>query len=206
MNNIFDIDFPLVPRRLGPYRPDRFINSSLLANFPKILPVDVEENDDNYTILSDLPGFEEKDINVNIENNMLSIKVEQESREALNGNEEEKSSRSIVRERYFHKKMERHINLGTRRLDVDSITADLNNGILKVVIPFAEESLPKKIAVTINNDSQTEALEELKKNEASTEPQNADNETLASSNDGSEKSRVSEHLTEEAKNLKKERS
>lgn len=161
MNSLFDFNNPLFTRRLlaGSYRPDRLMNSSLFSNLPKILPVDVNEKENNYTIIADLPGFEEDNIAVNIENNVLSIIAEQEVEEKDDENSEDDStSRNIVKERIFHKRTERNINLGSRRFDIESITADLKNGVLTVVIPFAEESLPKKIEVKVSNEKIEEEL------------------------------------------------
>lgn len=187
MNNIFDINY--IPRRFKPYGPERLLNSTLFSNLPKILPVDVEEHDNNYTVLADLPGFEDDNISVNIENNTLSVIVERENPEKTE--EEENAVRGIVRERFFHKKMERHINLGSRRLDVDNITADLENGVLTVTVPFAEESLPKKIDVKTGKDKE---VSELDKSSAK----------LISSKGGSGKLRTVEILEERAKKDDKE--
>ena len=167
MNSIFGSNKALFSRQLlsGPYHPERLMNTPLFPNFPKVLPVDINENEDNYTIVADLPGFDEDEIEVNIENNVLNIVAEKKIEEKIDSSDEENTSKRIIRERTLHKRTERNIGLGHKKLDTSTTTAELRNGVLTIVVPFAEESLPKKIEVKIKENNGQEKIEELKKEE-----------------------------------------
>lgn len=102
--------------------------------------VDIREEADRYVILADVPGVESKDIEIQTEKGMLSIKG---VRTPLAAEE---------RERY--KCVERKSGTFVRRFtlpeaaDTEHITARSHSGVLEVVIPKAEVVQPRKIVVT----------------------------------------------------------
>ena len=108
-------------------------------------PVDIYEDDHQVTIQAELPGVEEKDLNITVENNVLSITGERKLE-----NEENKEN--------FHR-IERSYGRFTRSftlpstLDTENINAEFNNGVLKIVLNKSEAAKPKQIKVGVGKPS-----------------------------------------------------
>ena len=82
-----------------------------------------------------LPGFTKEDLNLNVHNNLLTIKVEKEKEE------------SKVEYKYAHREFgavnfEKQYKL-PKSVDVDRISAKFENGVLNVELPKKEEALEK---------------------------------------------------------------
>jgi HSP20 family protein len=92
----------------------------------------VEETDDKFTLSAELPGLTEKDVDVQIERNTLTIKGEKK---------EEKSGREGSR--YFNERsfgcFERAIEL-PNAIDKDKIAAKFEHGVLTVSLPKSPEA------------------------------------------------------------------
>lgn len=100
---------------------------------------DIYTVDDKQMIIeAHLPNFDEKDINVHADKGVLEIQAEKHEKE------DDKKRKYVVRESSssFYRRV--------RLPDVaneDKIEAHLEDGLLKVVIPFKELPAPKKISV-----------------------------------------------------------
>lgn len=105
-------------------------------------PVDVEETDHEYIVRTELPGVKKEDLEVSIQDGMLTINAETRYE-----SEEKKAGRIIRQERRYGKYV-RSLRLGT---DVDSskVKADYKDGVLCLTLPKSEEVKPRKIAVTV---------------------------------------------------------
>jgi len=101
--------------------------------------VDLREEEKQYVIEADLPGVKKDDIEINIENNVLSLSGERRFE-----NEEKKDAYHRI-ERTYGKFM-RSFTLPVR-VDTEKVSATYKDGILEVKVPKTEESLPKKIKV-----------------------------------------------------------
>lgn len=92
--------------------------------------VDITEDENNFTLLADIPGVDPKDIEVSMENGVLTIKGER--------NTEEKTEKENFR------RVERQYGLFYRRFtlpdtaNADKIKAKSDNGVLRVTIPKQE--------------------------------------------------------------------
>lgn len=101
--------------------------------------VDIKEEDDRFVIHADIPGVDPKDIEVHMENGMLSINGERSS--------------ETKDEREGYKRIERARGTFLRRFtlpdtaDADKISAKSTNGVLEVVIPKHEKLQARKISV-----------------------------------------------------------
>jgi HSP20 family protein len=101
--------------------------------------VDIKESDNAFTIIADIPGVDPKDIEVHMENGMLTIKGERESEK-----KEEKEG---------YKRVERSYGSFYRRFSMpdtanaDKIEAKSKNGVLEITIPKHEKVQPRKISV-----------------------------------------------------------
>ncbi len=103
--------------------------------------VDIKEEKDRFVIHADLPGVNPEDIDVNMENGVLTIKGEK--------NTEAKTQKDN------YKRVERIYGSFYRRFslpdtaDNDAINAKAKNGVLDIVIPKREAVKPKKISVVV---------------------------------------------------------
>jgi HSP20 family protein len=100
---------------------------------------DVYTADDNHLVVeAHLPNFEDKDIDVHVDEGALIIQAEKHERE------EDKKRKYVVRE--SSSSFYRRIQLPDRA-DANSIQAHLDDGILKVTVPLVALPEPKKIAI-----------------------------------------------------------
>jgi len=116
--------------------PFRFVTVSGGAAHPAI---DISETDDQVMVKAVMPGVKPEDLDINISGNTLTIKGEtKEEHEDQNG-------------KYYHKEcyygdFARSITIPTD-LKADKAEANLENGVLTLSIPKAEELKPKTIKV-----------------------------------------------------------
>jgi len=175
MNNFLDIFSPA--RQIMSARPERFLyNPPFFFNLTRSLAIDVDEDSKQYIIKTDLPGFDVEDVDVSIEDNVLHIVAEHtetfdkadttdndkdseleknktsESEEKAESQEvqgKEENTRNLVQERSTHKRLERRIDLGTRKISEEKISASLDKGILTLLVPFEEEDKKKRINIDV---------------------------------------------------------
>lgn len=94
-------------------------------------PVDIVEKDNAYEVSADLPGFDEKNIEVKLVNGSLCIKGERKAEK------EEKREGYYLSEREFGS-FERRFEL-PEGVDPDKIDASLKKGVLTVTLPKRPE-------------------------------------------------------------------
>ncbi len=102
----------------------------------------VNESDEAYTVRADLPGLEEKDIQVSLEEGVLSIqgKVESEKKD-----EKEEGVRYVERAQgSFHRSIEL-----PAEIDADKVTASYRQGVLTVTLPKRPEAKPEVRTIPI---------------------------------------------------------
>lgn len=104
--------------------------------------VDVREKDNGYEISAELPGVNKDDVNVTLNNGILSIQAE-----TRHEDKEEKGGRVIRQERRYGKFV-RSFDLGNQVKDND-IKAHFADGVLKLEVPktATEEEKPKRIEI-----------------------------------------------------------
>lgn len=101
---------------------------------------DVYTNGDKEMVVeAHLPNFEEKDVDIHVDNGALVIQAERHEKE------EDKEKKYVVRE--SSSSFYRRITL-PERANADGIRAHLEEGVLKVTVPFRELPAPKKIAIS----------------------------------------------------------
>lgn len=105
--------------------------------------VDIEENDDSYMILADLPGVAKDDIEVRLENGVLSISGEKRvDKETGKGTRQHRTER-------FHGSFSRQFTLPSA-IDADQVSADYKDGVLSLAIPKVEEEKRKSIDIKVH--------------------------------------------------------
>lgn len=104
--------------------------------------VDIEEEQERFLIRADLPGLEERDIEVKVHDGTLMLSGKREEKV-----EQEEGGR-IYRERRFGS-FHRSFTLG-RNVDPEGIKASYDRGVLTVELPKKPESKPRQIEVKNN--------------------------------------------------------
>jgi HSP20 family protein len=103
--------------------------------------LDLSETEDAYLVEAAVPGLKPEDLDITFENNVLTIKGETRQ-------ESEDKQRSFHRIERRYGSFQRTIALPTT-VKTDAIQASLENGILRLEIPKAEEVKPRKISVNV---------------------------------------------------------
>ena len=104
-------------------------------------PVDIFEQDGNIVLRAELPGIEAKDVDIRVENNMLSLRGE-------------RKFDSEVKREDCHR-VERAYGTFSRSftlpnvVDTEKIKADYKDGVLQVTLPQKEEAKPKQISIAV---------------------------------------------------------
>lgn len=109
-----------------------FLGTSPLAEFK----TDVTDEGDHYLLEADLPGFEKKDIALDIQGDTLTVHAERRSKV-----EEKDKKDKVIR-------MERSYGSYTRSFDISGVDADkikakYDNGVLRLTLPKLEQRLPE---------------------------------------------------------------
>jgi len=104
--------------------------------------VDVKEEDKRYLMEVELPGLTEKDIDVKVEDNILTLSSKKEE------SKEEKKDGYLIHERR-RAEFARTFVL-PNDADREQINAEFKNGLLMVQIPKKPEAQPRKIDVKVN--------------------------------------------------------
>ena len=122
----------------GFFRPHRVVNKPGDNSFK--LAIDVVEKENAFEIQAELPGINKDDLNVTLEDGVLSITAETSAK-----NVEETDGKVLRRERRYGK-FSRSLNVG-KDVDENNIDANYKDGVLKLVLAKAEQTQPKKIAI-----------------------------------------------------------
>ena len=133
--NEFDraLEYPLLRQRWGmPLRTNEIVGSWNLA-------LDVAEKGDVFTVKASLPGISPDDLNVTLEDNVLTIQGETKEDETI-----EENSYHIRERRYGS--FSRSVRFPVP-VEGDKVEAEYENGVLTLTIPKAEAVKPKRIAV-----------------------------------------------------------
>jgi HSP20 family protein len=134
LNRVFDMLWR------GPYAPISGALDAVLADAP-IPRVDVRETDKDVVVTADLPGMDEKDVEIEAADGALTIRGQSE-RESTSDEDG-----YVLRERSIGR-FERQVPLPDG-LEVDAAAASLKNGLLTVTLPRSASSRArtKKIAI-----------------------------------------------------------
>src|SRR5580704_12406399 len=103
--------------------------------------VDVYEDEHNVTLKIEVPGVDEKDINVNLENNTLTVHGERK----IEKEEKEENYRRVERQ---YGSFTRTFNL-PQTVDTEAVSATYDKGVLSIALPKKAEAKPKQIKVSV---------------------------------------------------------
>jgi len=111
--------------------------------------VDVYEDEHNVTLKIEVPGIDEKDIDVRIENNTLTVHGERK----IEKEEKEENYRRVERQ---YGSFIRTFTLPTT-VDSEKVSANYDKGVLKIALPKKAEAKPKQIKVNVGGEKTLEA-------------------------------------------------
>jgi HSP20 family protein len=114
-------------------------------------PVDVYEDEHNITLKIEVPGIDEKDIDVRIENNTLTVHGERK----FEKEEKEENFRRVERQ---YGSFTRSFTL-PNTVDAEGVQANYEKGILKVRLAKKAEAKPKQIKVNVSGERSIEGKE-----------------------------------------------
>ena len=119
---------------------DDFLDTGFLTGSNGAIPaVDVRETADAYLMEVDLPGHTEKDVEVKMDNNLLTISSKKDEKQ------EEKKDGYLMRERKYSS-FTRSFVLPDE-IDREKIDAQFKNGVLSISFPKSPAAKPKTIEV-----------------------------------------------------------
>ncbi len=108
-------------------------------------PVDVYEDEHNITLKIEVPGIDEKDIDVRLENNTLTVHGERK----FEKEEKEENYRRVERQ---YGSFTRTFTL-PQTVDSENVQADYDKGVLKIKLAKKAEAKPKQIKIGVSSAS-----------------------------------------------------
>jgi len=129
-------EFNTLPARFGGFF-DKNWDEPLSTGWNPL--VDVFENENEVVFKAELPGMNAKDIEVKLENNVLTLKGERQF-------EKETKEENYHRVEREYGTFSRSFALPTA-VNGDKVTAEYKDGVLKIILPKKEETKPKPIRI-----------------------------------------------------------
>ena len=134
---------------------DKMFDSMVESQFPEVVKsvgvkpyqgsaypkVNVYEYDDKIGIVAEIPGLNKKQLNVDVEDGVLTISGDKHSTF-------EDEGAKVLRRELKQSSFKRSFELG-EQLDGDNIAANFKDGILSISIPKSEPEKPKKTYIKI---------------------------------------------------------
>ena len=112
--------------------------------------MDVLETDEHFVLRADLPGMSEADVNIELEDNVLTVSGERKA-------EHEEKREGFYRVERAFGSFSRSLTL-PKGIDGDAVTAGFENGVLEVRVPKPEQRKPRKIEIS-GRDAEPAAIE-----------------------------------------------
>ena len=128
---------------LSDFFDDKYFNSYISGNNTKYraqtnTPCNIYAVEGAYVFDLYLPGFSRNDFDINIDNNILSVK----------GTSDFEKKNYIHQEHVQATKFERSFSL-PKNVDIDNVDADYTSGVLSISIPKFEERKPQTKKITV---------------------------------------------------------
>jgi HSP20 family protein len=106
-----------------------------------IPPMDLVETDEHFVLKADLPGLDEGDVNIEVEDNVLTVSGERKA-------EHEDKREGYVRVERAYGSFRRSLTL-PEGIDPEAVTASFEKGVLEVRVPKPEQRKPRKVAIQV---------------------------------------------------------
>ncbi len=122
------------------FQPTRETDERVTGNLQPA--VDISETENEYLVRAELPGINKENVNVTLEKGILTLSAETHSET------EQKEGERVIRQERQYGKYVRSLRLG-KGINDQAVSATYKDGILKIVVPKAEEVKPKVIDIDI---------------------------------------------------------
>ena len=109
--------------------------------------MDLVETNDHYVLRADLPGLADEDVNVQLEDNVLTISGERKS-------EHEQQQEGYYRMERAFGSFSRSLTL-PKGIDPGAVEASFEHGVLEVRIPKPEQVKPRKVTISVGTGTDT---------------------------------------------------
>ncbi len=107
----------------------------------EMAPVDLKETDEEYILKVELPGLEKDDVQISLEQNVLTIRGEKKEEDVK---ENESFHRKEIRYGWFERSFSLPGDINEKK-----INAKMKNGVLTIRVPKEESAKPKRIPITV---------------------------------------------------------
>ena len=131
---------------LNDFFDDKYFNTLIRPSQTKLnthnasTPCNIYQSDNSYIFDLYLPGFSREDFDINIDNNILTVK----------GKTNDSVKRNYIHQEYSNSiKFERAFSL-PKNINIDNIDADYTSGILSIAVPLLEKQKPTAKKITVN--------------------------------------------------------
>ena len=116
-----------------------FLTDNIISNSSSTPAVDIAEYENESVVMMELPGVKKEDINLSLENGWLTVKGERKSLQ-------DPEVKKILHREIAAEPFTRSLRL-PHRVDADGISAGLENGVLRISLPKAQEVRPRIINI-----------------------------------------------------------
>jgi len=113
--------------------------------------MDLVETDDHFVLKADLPGLGADDVNIEVEDNVLTVSGERKV-------EHESSREGFYRVERASGSFRRSLTL-PEGVKLEDIAANFDKGVLEIRIPKPEERKPRKVSISVGGDAEQPAIE-----------------------------------------------
>jgi HSP20 family protein len=121
-------------------------NAGNSGNLRRWVPsMDLAETDTHFVLRADLPGVNEEDVSIELEDNVLTVAGERKA-------EQEEKKEGFYRVERSFGQFRRSLTL-PEGVDAESIAATFDRGVLEVRIPKPEERKPHRVAIKVGDQA-----------------------------------------------------
>ena len=123
------------------------------TTFRRWIPaMDLVETESSFVLKADLPGLSESDVNIQLDDNVLTVSGERKS-------EHEDRKAGYYRVERSYGSFRRSLTL-PEGVDADAVTATFENGVLEVTVPKPAQQAPRKVQITVGGAAgESQAIE-----------------------------------------------
>lgn len=127
----------LLPRK---FYYDNFLDDFIRSEKEILMSCDIYEENNNYNLIIDVPGFNKENITINYSDNYLTI-------EAIKEDSINESDKHYIRKERRFGSFKRQFYVGN--VDEDKIEAEFKDGVLKVIVPKNDKNTNSKKIIDI---------------------------------------------------------
>lgn len=107
-----------------------------------IMPIEIKDNKDDYVIRAELPGVKKEDLDIDLNNNYLTIKAKKTE-------EHQEQEDTYKKSEFKYGEFARSVYL-PQEVDAEKVEANLEHGILKIKAPKLEHEKDKTKKIVVN--------------------------------------------------------